>query len=135
MGERVESTSKDNREDLSAHAVANYLDHGAAAEFPNDPNSQQHAANMRLYMAVEENLLKNAPKDQRCSPHGALQGYDQENPYGYCGNDGVKTTDKFLEEIRSYEKPGVGLSLKLEKTDPNVSYSYESIFESQKSRK
>lgn len=132
MGERVESASK---EDLSARAVANYLDHGAAAEFPNDPNSQQHAANMRLYMAVEENLAKNAPKDQQCSPYGALQGFDQDNPYGYCGKDGVKTTDKFLEEVRRYEKPGVGLSLKLEKSDPDISYSYESIFDSQKSGK
>lgn len=135
MSERAETASKNSKDDLSPRGLANYLDHGAAADFPNDPQAQQQAANNRLYIAVEENLAKNAPKDQRCSPYGALQGYDHENPYGYCGTDGVKTTDRFLEEVRSYEKPGVGLSLKLEKTEPGYSYSYDSVFGSQKSEK
>lgn len=120
-----------HNEDYSAQAVADYLDHGAAEDFPNDPEAQQQAAMTKLYIAVEENLYKNAPRPQKpeCAPFGPTQGYDPENPYGYCGKDGVNTTDRFLEEVRKLEKPGVGLALKLDKDDQNASYKYEPVFE------
>ena len=115
-----------SKENFTAEAMARYLDEGAAKEYPNDPEAQAYAANANLYLAVETNLAQSAPKTNEC--RGFLQAYDQENPYGYCGNDGVKTTDRFLEEIRNLQKPGIGLDLELKRGKPGWSYTYEAVF-------
>ena len=128
MGENFESKAGSKSDEFSAKSVADYLDFGAAKEFPNDPESQRQAASTRLYMAVEDNLSKNAPSaDKDCAPYGQLQGYSHENPYGYCANDNVKTTDRFLEEVRKLEKADKGLNLVLQKNSPDASYTYDVV--------
>lgn len=128
MGENF-GTNSASDDKFSAKAVADYLDFGAARDIPGDPESQKQAASMRLYAAIEENLNRNAPRpaDPKCAPYGKLQGYDFENPYGYCGTDNIKTTDRFLEEVSKLEKPGTGLALKLVKSDPAASYDYDVV--------
>lgn len=125
FGENISTLGKHGAQadQFSAEAIANYLDHGAEKDFPNDPVAQAHVANMRLYIGVEENLRKNAPKDDKC--RGFLQAYDPENPYGYSGKDGVKETDRFLEKIKSLEKSGTGLKLELSKEAGKEDWSYQ----------
>ena len=128
MGDNIVSKASSKNDEFSAKSVADYLDFGAAKEFPNDPESQRQGASMRLFMAVEDNLSKNAPSaDKACAPYGALQGFSQENPYGYCANDNIKTTDRFLEEVRKLEKADKGLNLVLKKDNPDASYNYDVV--------
>lgn len=115
--------------DLSAEAVAAYLDEGAAKEYPDDPESQKHAANMMLYAAVENNLYKLANNGVTpfCGNWGlpSMQVYDHENPYGFCGDTGVKATNEFLEQVKKLENPNKGLDLNLGERKPGWSYPYE----------
>lgn len=122
MGDHIEA-SKSKGDDTRAKEVADFLDRGAQAEYPNDLESQVHAAGMKLYVAVEQNLEIHAPvKEAKCTP----RDYEDSN-YGYCNNAGAKVTDRFLELIKKYETKGVGLDLKLIHNKPGWSYEYEAI--------